>query len=169
MTEIINPFCAGCKNGSKHICCINTAERLDFTRSYLNATKILAEALKKEDEEQLFHPLAFMIRHSIELLIKNELINKCGKDFKDVVGENHNLKNLLNELVCKTTLFNYIKEDEIFIFDNYDKDSFEFRYPVDKKNQATCGGLCCFGIDEVIKLCDNMLSFIDKECPDNNY
>gem|GEM_PF-4130456 len=56
-----------------------------------------------------------------------------------MVGENHNLKNLLNELVCKTTLFNYIKEDEIFIFDNYDKDSFEFRYPVDKKNQATCG------------------------------
>ena len=134
----------------------------------MSATKILAEALKRESENPLFHPLAFMIRHSIELIVKNELINKCWKESSDVIGKVHNLKNLLDELTCETKLFDYIKKEEILIFDKYDKGSFEFRYPVYKNGKDTCDWLCCFWIEEVIKLCDNMLNFIDTEYPEIN-
>ncbi len=162
--KTINPFGAWCRDLAKETCCIDTSDRPSFVRAYIESTKLLAESLKQYCEH-FCPPLAFMIRHSIELLLKNELLTKCNKGFDGVMKNNHNLKLLMDELVCDTNLFDYIDKAEIENFHKHDKNSFEFRYPVTKKNTSTCDGLCCFGINEVIKLCDNMLIFLDNEYP----
>lgn len=176
-TEIINPFNICEKWWWAERCCINSASWTEFTKCYIEATKMLAEELKAKEGACIFHPIAFMLRHSIELTIKNELITKCWKTRDELLPlwgklKTHsleslwcNLKQLSDDLHCDTSLWNYIRKEEIELFDKCDKGSYEFRYPIRTDWTTSCENLCCFWLNEVIEICNNLEDFLNSEYP----
>ncbi len=166
--DTINPFGAVCRDNRKDSCvCINPSTWPQFTCEYIKFTKRMAESIK---EVESCHPLVFMLRHSIELVLKTELIYGCGHLEKEVLSKKHNVKNLYDlfqKISCPTdALTEYIKEDEIKLFDKYDKGSYEFRYPVNiTGSKNTCDGQCCFGLKETIEICDNLMKYMNSRYP----
>lgn len=158
---MINPF--WCRDSK--VCCLNAVWRVEFAREYITATKTMATMLLQQETTIGFNPIAFMLRHSIELVLKNEMMVKCWKSHQEMVKCSHKLWELVNSITCQTELRDYIEQDEILVFDKYDPDWFEFRYPEDKKQNPTRNWLCCFWLDDTITLCDKLIDFLDTHYP----
>ncbi len=162
-----NPFeCQSWKHDPDSHCCVWESTRLCFTSSYIYATRNLILIEKSNPAPVNNHVIPFLLRHSIELILKNELLEKCEYDRNEVKECKHDLWNLLSKIKCETNLWNYISEEEIMNFSKHDASSFEFRYPISMKQSSTCVGFCCFSLDVSMNIIDSLILFLKAEYSD---
>jgi len=135
----------------------------NYLKTYHNAFNILLKNVEVTNihVDSIAYPMLFMVRHCLELGFKANIryFSKFSekKDFTN--SDTHNVRDLYKsfkdhvETTVKKLKFNHnIEVDEINLdefrkyyigienlivqFDNIDKDSFCFRYPVDLKNNS---------------------------------
>lgn len=143
---------------SKTVGCINSSDWFDLCNQYAKGAKVIFENSEKLGN---CHAGIFMLRHSIELLIKAILINDCHVPATEAIQAGHNLTSLRNQLTCIPDLDGTVDEDVISGFDSLDNGSFEFRYPVDKNNNSTCLNNGCIDTKLLVEQCDHIINFIN--------
>lgn len=134
--------------------CLNWALRGwdAYASGYLAAANLLVETVLKTGQrtDTLIYPVAFLYRHYLELRLKEIIVQgrmllARQSDFKPV----HQLDVLWNSvrLILEKvwpngpTIDLDAVENVILQFHDLDLNSFAFRYPVDRKDNATLSGL----------------------------
>ena len=143
---------------SDNIGCLVSSNWFDLCDQYTWGALFIFQS---ESAKVMCHAGMFMLRHSIELLIKGILINKCNVPATDALDKNHDFDKLVSMINCKSDLFVYVPQDVIKNFDKLDKKNIEFRYPVDKQNNATCQNNGCIDIDLLKKQSLNILVYLE--------
>jgi len=151
---------------------------------YWNAAQTLVKNL---DLDRIFGydacPVVFLYRHALELYLKalllgdgaNFLLN--NPDPKWVMNSNHDLKTLIPRVREIFERFGWEREfgkDEVRTFDdfeafvdelcNVDKDSYAFRYPVDKNLRGMVPGHFTFNVRDFARKMDDALNTLDGAC-----
>lgn len=116
-----------------------------YAMGYEEAADILVKNVKSDNSDLLIYPIAFLYRQAIELQLKDIILTSRGLyGFENIeVPKNHDLLQSWN--ICKKAIEyawpkksnrGSIKEVEKVIKEIHkiDKQSFSFRYPVDKSN-----------------------------------
>lgn len=178
-TEMIEPDSWGC-----------------ITEGYYWAIKLLFEGIEKSNKYQnrwVAYPIMFNIRHYYELSLKDILVNIGIINNVNLLQDEHNLKNLLEDVGKYTkkyleknkeiigprliigdfeTSYEAIKH-EMQLFIEYDNNSFSFRYPYTKKGTPALKEKLKFNKKELyrsVMRCRNELTKISAQliCDENN-
>ena len=151
---------------------------------YWNAAQTLAKNL---DLDRIFGydacPIVFLYRHALELYLKAVLLGDGANflrnkpDPKFVMNSNHSLKGLVpyvREIFERLAWENTFGKDEVRTFDDFealvdelcdvDKDSYAFRYPVDKKLQGAVPGHFTFNARDFARKMDDALTTLSGAC-----
>lgn len=157
-----------------------------LARAYWKAGHKLIEACRTGDSEsaQMLTPAVYLIRHSVELHIKSQILDASGQTWTEPTDDElrvlngHSLSALWSLLEDRLARLGGVREDRwwqrirqiVAQLDTLDRKSFDFRYPVDRMGgQLSAGADITIDIknfEEVLAELDLMLlgtsAFIDN-------
>jgi hypothetical protein len=155
-----------------------------YAEVYWHAAQTLAQTVEL-DRIFGYHacPVVFLYRHALELYLKAIVLGEGANVLRDkpaptfVLNSNHLLKPLLpylRKILERATSSSDFNAGEVQTFDDFesivedlckvDKDSYTFRYPVDKKQRETVTGHFTFNARDFARKMDDVLK-PSLECP----
>lgn len=145
---------------------------------HLAAQVLFARSSANELRDTGSCPVVFLYRHSLELFLKELLINgnkilqaedKPYKDVKAILNRNHQLTKLWDDLKELYELIDWSWDEELDVlgeiihdFDSVDPRSFGFRYPVTKENVSNMPQGFRFDLRHFCERMDYVINTLDQ-------
>lgn len=159
----------------------NLFEFHPYTRSYVDLAKILYHISvldKNKIKKSLFFPMCYLYRNSIELLLKEILIEETEIENQDALEHIYNCKHKIlklwdkvkNDIIIHANILGDEEENKktiiiiekyLNIINNFDGDSTKFRYPCNKEVQHYFKNIKKLDIKNVNNFFEELTTFFD--------